>query len=263
MTVSGNVIDSSRTGFRWSHSVSPVTTSFGPTIPMMSPARTWSVSSFLPLVRLDVPELADELHLPGPRVQHPRAALEDAGVDAGEAQVGVLVRLDLEDERRDRIVDRRLPLRLGRLVLLRLRIDAAGPADGRAGSGGSGRRRRGAAGRRSTSATFRRRGLESPLDRSSAEKLVDRLDREVAVVEVGLHCRVVDDGDRLDELVLPLLRRVEVLLGDVADVDLLPLDSKSKYIAFISRRSMIPSKACPAPMGMNSGQGSAPSRFRI
>ena len=63
MTVSGKRIDSSTTGRAWSHSVSPVTASFGPTSPTMLPGpasstfvrlsactrQIWLTSSFLPV----------------------------------------------------------------------------------------------------------------------------------------------------------------------------------------------------------------------
>lgn len=124
MTVSGKLIDSRMIGCFWSQRVSPVTTSFGADH-ADDAARFDGVGfDFLAVAGLDVPELADEFLLAGPGVQGAGAALEDAGVNANKAHVGVLVGGDLEDEAGERFVDVDLADRVFVLALFGFGVDA-------------------------------------------------------------------------------------------------------------------------------------------
>ena len=114
MTVSGNSIRSSRIGCEASQSVSPVTESFRPTTPTMSPARRFL--DLLAFVGADVIEPRAVLLLVLARVVDARLpGLELSRVDPDEREVAVGVVGDLEDQAAERLVGAGLAGELGSL----------------------------------------------------------------------------------------------------------------------------------------------------
>ena len=101
MTGSGKTIDSSSTGASSAHSVSPVVVFLRPTAATMSPAD--DLLDVLAVVRVHLQQATDALLVALGGVQHVRAGVERAGVDAEVGELAdVRVGHDLERERRER-----------------------------------------------------------------------------------------------------------------------------------------------------------------
>ena len=114
MTVSGNSIFSRRSGCAASQSVSPVTDSFRPTTPTMSPADR--LLDLLAVVGADVVEPRAVLLLVAAGVVGAAARLQLARIDADEGEVAVGVVGDLEDQAAEGLVGARPARDLGPLL---------------------------------------------------------------------------------------------------------------------------------------------------
>src|SRR4051812_30812475 len=166
------------------------------------------------LVGVHLVDLADPLLAVLGAVQHRGPGVQLAGVDADVGQLAqVLVCLDLERQRRERLVLVGVPQDLGLAVQRsaddRLDVERAGQVVGDRVEHG-------------LDALVLERGprhdrVDLAGDGRLADRGLDRLDGDVLAAEVGLHDRVVEVGDALEELLAVLRGLVGQLGRDVLD----------------------------------------------
>ena len=175
---------------------------------------------FLALVRLNVPQLADEFLLAGPRVEHPRPALQDAGIDAQKRQVGMLIGHDLEDESAERLRRVRFANLPGVFFGMRMfsfdrrTVERTGQVPGNAVQ------------QRLYSAVVERTAdeqrLQLAVNRRLSERVMDTVRPDLLAFQVGSHDLVVEQRDRVDQLRTPFTCCVGKLVRDLPHVDVLP-----------------------------------------
>ncbi len=216
ITGSGKVIDSSTIGEVSTASVSPVVVCFRPTPAAMSPAPISSRSSRWLACIWRMRPIRSVLPFVVLRTRSP--ALTAARVDAEVRQLAdVWIRHDLEGQGGER----RIGIGVARQLLLGLRVEALDRGDVERARQVVDHRVE----QRLHALVLERRAEQHRGqrigERARTKRALDHLRRDERLVgEVGLRELVVVLGDRVDQLMVILLRLFEQLGGDLADVHL-------------------------------------------